>query len=95
MSPFLWDRPFILAIVAASQSQSQRNTVHLELVGQVAQDESLVVSHEHILGVDEEDEVRRTHSRLDQIVYLQGVVMVLRKILYFFEFVEPIVEQAC
>lgn len=51
--------------------------------------------HEHVLRVDEEDEVRRTYSSLDQVVYLQCVVVVLGKTLEFFEFVKPIVEQTC
>lgn len=50
--------------------------------------------HEHVFGVDEEDEVRRTYPSLNQVVYLQGVVVILWKALEFFKFVKPIVEQA-
>lgn len=76
MGSLFRDHAFILAIIAASQGQSQGNAIHLELICQVAEYESLIVRHEHVFGVDEEDKVRRTHSRLDQVVYLQGVVVV-------------------
>lgn len=48
---------------------------------------------EQVSGVEEEDEVRRSHSGLDQVVDFEGVLIVPRHLLQLLEFLQPIIQQ--
>ena len=48
---------------------------------------------EQISGVEEEYEVRRSHSSLDQVVYFESMLIVPRHLLQLLEFLQPIIQQ--
>jgi len=45
-------------------------------------------------GVEEKYKKWRSHSSLDQIIYLQGFFVVFGEMLQFFEILEPVIEHS-
>lgn len=80
-------------MVSTAQSESQRHSIHPKLLRHIPQQKPLVVTFKKITRVEEEYEVRRSHSCLDEIVYFKGVLVISGHVLQLLELLQPVVQQ--
>ena len=62
----------VFIVIGASNTKPERNSIHSELFSHILSQKTEVVIFENIFAVHKENEMRRPHSCLNKIIYLQS-----------------------